>query len=419
MEKGAATMKRLFLELGGKSATIVLDDADLATATMMGLAVCFHAGQGCAIPTRMLLPRSRYDEGVELLTHDDGQHRPTATRSGPTCSRARRSRPSSAIACSATSRSACRRAPRWRSAAAGPKDLDKGWFVEPTLFADVDNSMTHRPGGDLRPGARRSSRSTTTTTPCASPTTAPTASAARCSPASLERSLAVGQPHPHRRPQRQRRHELRRRPPLRRLQGQRHRPPERHRGLRPVPRDEVARLAGRLTTACSSLTDDQEFFRDTTARFLTEHAPVSELRRLRDDPAGFTAAYWAQGAELGWTSLLVAEAHGGGTISGDGLVDLTLVAHEFGRHAAPGPLVPVNVVAAALSDADTTGDRWTDVLAGLLSGDAARHLVPRRAAAERRAGHDRPRGPRRRRRRRARRASSARWSRPPRPTTCW
>src|SRR3954470_22529501 len=67
MEKGAPTMKRLFLELGGKSATIVLDDADLGTAAMMGLAVCTHAGQGCAIPTRMLLPRSRYDEGVELL----------------------------------------------------------------------------------------------------------------------------------------------------------------------------------------------------------------------------------------------------------------------------------------------------------------------------------------------------------------
>ena len=67
MEKGAATLKRLFLELGGKSATIVLDDADFPTAMMTGLAVCSHAGQGCAIPTRMLLPRSRYDEGVAIL----------------------------------------------------------------------------------------------------------------------------------------------------------------------------------------------------------------------------------------------------------------------------------------------------------------------------------------------------------------
>src|SRR5689334_22452420 len=67
MEKGAATMKRLFLELGGKSATIVLEDADFALGCMMGIAPCMHAGQGCAMPTRLLLPRSRYDEGVEIL----------------------------------------------------------------------------------------------------------------------------------------------------------------------------------------------------------------------------------------------------------------------------------------------------------------------------------------------------------------
>src|SRR6476659_1250450 len=60
MEKGAATMKRTFLELGGKSANIILDDANLDGALMSGLAVCFHAGQGCGIPTRMLVPRARY-----------------------------------------------------------------------------------------------------------------------------------------------------------------------------------------------------------------------------------------------------------------------------------------------------------------------------------------------------------------------
>ena len=67
MEKGGATLKRTFLELGGKSATIVLDDADFATSVPSGIAVCFHGGQGCAIQTRMLLPRSRYEEGVEIL----------------------------------------------------------------------------------------------------------------------------------------------------------------------------------------------------------------------------------------------------------------------------------------------------------------------------------------------------------------
>ncbi|MGD0880155.1 MAG: acyl-CoA dehydrogenase [Acidimicrobiales bacterium] len=127
-----------------------------------------------------------------------------------------------------------------------------------------------------------------------------------------------------------------------------------------------------------SLTSDQETFRDTTARFLTEHATPTELRRLRDEPDGFDARYWRQGAELGWTSLLVAEEHGGGSMSGDGLGDLTLVADAFGRHAAPGPLVPTNVVAGALSDLGA--DRHGALLAGLLAGTSIAswgHLEPR------------------------------------------
>jgi alkylation response protein AidB-like acyl-CoA dehydrogenase len=109
---------------------------------------------------------------------------------------------------------------------------------------------------------------------------------------------------------------------------------------------------------------DQEFFRETTARFLAEFASVDELRRRRDDPAGFDLDYWKRGAELGWTSLLVSEDNGGGSISGEGVVDLTLIAHEFGHAAAPGPFVTTNVVAAALNNAGG----HDDVLAGLLSG---------------------------------------------------
>lgn len=116
------------------------------------------------------------------------------------------------------------------------------------------------------------------------------------------------------------------------------------------------------------LTSDQEFFRETTARFLADQVPVATLRALRDDPSGTPEGFWPRGAELGWTSLLVEEAGGGGTISGEGLVDLTLVAHEFGRHAAPGPLVTTNVVAGALSSAG--GEAHAGVLAGLLTGDA-------------------------------------------------
>lgn len=128
--------------------------------------------------------------------------------------------------------------------------------------------------------------------------------------------------------------------------------------------------------------DDQEFFRETTARFLTDQVPPAELRRLRDDPVGHTADYWRRGAELGWTSLLVGEEHGGGSISGAGLVDLALVAFEFGRHAAPGPLVPCSVVAGALSAAD----HHLDVVGGLLDGSVV-------AAWCRSAGGTDPTGP--------------------------
>jgi aldehyde dehydrogenase (NAD+) len=141
MEKGAATMKRLFLELGGKSASIVLDDADFPSAMMGGLAVCTHAGQGCAIPTRMLLPRSRYDEGVEILKavmsgvpYGDPQ-RPDVLM-GPLISEKQRSRVlgyiEKGVAEGATLAVGGQR----------PSDLPKGWYVEPTMFADVDNSMT-------------------------------------------------------------------------------------------------------------------------------------------------------------------------------------------------------------------------------------------------------------------------------------
>ena len=116
------------------------------------------------------------------------------------------------------------------------------------------------------------------------------------------------------------------------------------------------------------LNADQVLFRDTTAKLLEELAPVSELRRLRDDADGFDPDYWRRGADLGWTSLLVGESHGGGSIGGLGLVDLGLVAHEFGRHAAPGPLAVTNVVGATLSEVG--GDGLAPVIKELLSGES-------------------------------------------------
>ncbi|MGF7236365.1 MAG: acyl-CoA dehydrogenase family protein [Frankia sp.] len=114
------------------------------------------------------------------------------------------------------------------------------------------------------------------------------------------------------------------------------------------------------------LSPDQEVFRETTARFLNRRVSTEVVRSLRGNAAGFEPDYWRDGAELGWTSLLVSEQHGGGSISGAGLVDLTLAAYEFGCRAAPGPLVPTNVVASALSAEG--GEAHLPVLEGLLSG---------------------------------------------------
>ncbi len=117
-----------------------------------------------------------------------------------------------------------------------------------------------------------------------------------------------------------------------------------------------------------TLTDDQQFFRETTDRFLSSKCDIAEVRRLVGTVDGFDRGYWSQGAELGWTSLLVPEAQGGGSISGDGVVDLSVVADVFGRRVAPGPLMPANVVAGALAAAGDDGH--ADLLGRILSGEA-------------------------------------------------
>src|SRR5205807_490901 len=120
---------------------IMLDDADFDTSLLSGLAVCFHAGQGCAIPTRMLLPRSRHDEGVEKLKeylamapYGDPQ-RPDVMM-GPLISSKQRDRVLGYIE---------KGKEEGATLALGggrPADYPKGWYVEPTMFVDVDNSMT-------------------------------------------------------------------------------------------------------------------------------------------------------------------------------------------------------------------------------------------------------------------------------------
>ncbi len=115
------------------------------------------------------------------------------------------------------------------------------------------------------------------------------------------------------------------------------------------------------------LSEDQAFFQQTTRKFLTAECPLATVRALESDPAGYSLDYWRRGAELGWTSMLVAEADGGGSLSGHGLLDLVLVAEEMGRLVSPGPLVPVNVVASALGRLGTA-EQKAAVLPGLLSG---------------------------------------------------
>ena len=115
------------------------------------------------------------------------------------------------------------------------------------------------------------------------------------------------------------------------------------------------------------LSDEQQAFVDTTRRFLAAECAIAAVRALEHEPAGFDAAVWRRGAELGWTSLLVSEAHGGGCLSEHGLSDLVLVAEEFGRAVAPGPLVPVNVVAEAVSR-HGSADQRAALLPGLLDG---------------------------------------------------
>jgi alkylation response protein AidB-like acyl-CoA dehydrogenase len=116
------------------------------------------------------------------------------------------------------------------------------------------------------------------------------------------------------------------------------------------------------------LTDDQQFFQETTRKFLEQEAPIAAVRALADDPDGFDRAWWARGAELGWTSFLVPEDDGGGSLSGEGVVDLAIVAEEMGRLVSPGPLVPTNVVADAVARGGSPELR-AEVLPGIVAGE--------------------------------------------------
>jgi aldehyde dehydrogenase (NAD+) len=136
----ADTVKKVFLELGGKSAFIVLDDADMDLAAMFaGFTACSHAGQGCAITTRLLVPESKYGEAAELVAATMagvpfGDPSDATKLMGPLISERQRD-----VVEDHVQRAV---AEGGRVVTGGKRPDLPGYFYEPTLVADIDNSAS-------------------------------------------------------------------------------------------------------------------------------------------------------------------------------------------------------------------------------------------------------------------------------------
>jgi aldehyde dehydrogenase (NAD+) len=137
MAAAAPSLKRVFLELGGKSAAIVLDDADLTAAVgATAFSVCIHAGQGCALTTRLVVPRERYEEAVRVAAETmasigTGDPSDPGTICGPVISKAQRDRVETYL------RLAEEEGGRF---ATGGRVVDRdGFWVEPTVIAGLGN----------------------------------------------------------------------------------------------------------------------------------------------------------------------------------------------------------------------------------------------------------------------------------------
>lgn len=94
---------------------------------------------------------------------------------------------------------------------------------------------------------------------------------------------------------------------------------------------------------------DQELLRESTRRYLADHHPLSALRPVLEAPEVFDRDAWRLAAGLGWTAMLVPPEHDGGSVTDQPLVDLVVLGEELGRVLHPGPFVPTNVVADAVS----------------------------------------------------------------------
>jgi len=139
MTDAAATIKKVFLELGGKSAFLVLDDADLAGAcSMSAFTAAMHAGQGCAITTRLVVPRARYEEAVEAAAATMGSIKPgdpTSKRTvcGPVISARQRDRVQGYLDL------ALEEGGKFACGGGRPADRDTGFFIEPTVISGLTN----------------------------------------------------------------------------------------------------------------------------------------------------------------------------------------------------------------------------------------------------------------------------------------
>jgi aldehyde dehydrogenase (NAD+) len=142
-ELAAQTVKRVALELGGKSANIILDDADLDKAVRSGVSNCyFNSGQTCSAHTRMLVPKERHDEAVQIAkeaaeSFTVGDPREGKAKLGPLVSEVQRDRVRNYI-----KQGIDEGATLVTGGAEAPEGLDKGYFVRPTVFANVRNDMT-------------------------------------------------------------------------------------------------------------------------------------------------------------------------------------------------------------------------------------------------------------------------------------
>jgi alkylation response protein AidB-like acyl-CoA dehydrogenase len=110
-------------------------------------------------------------------------------------------------------------------------------------------------------------------------------------------------------------------------------------------------------------------FASTTQAFLLKEAPLRYVRELHAAGVSFDPTWWRRAAALGWTSLLVPEELGGGSVSGSGITDLVMVAEQLGKTVAPGPLYPVSTVLAGLVEC-ADWQAHADTIESLMSGEA-------------------------------------------------